>query len=211
MKILLVDDHELFRSGIKLLLSDLADEIEFFEASDCAGALKSIDAHGADIVLLDFHMPGTQGTEAIELVRERAEAALVVVLSAEDDPALIRRTIEAGAAGFIPKSSSHKIMMAALGLVLAGGIYLPPHALDGATVASRGLRSINDPVVPGLTERQTEALRLAVQGKANKLIARELDLSEATVKAHLSAAFRALGVHNRTEAVFAAAKLGLKD
>lgn len=210
VNILLVDDHELFREGLKLLLADLAPALEFAEAADCASALTLARARRFDIVLMDFHLPGTGGLQVLQALRAAAEAAAIVVLSAEEAPALIRQVIEERAAGFIPKSSSHAVMMAALRLILAGGTYLPPHALYGSAAAPAPLPTLPTGSVETLTERQLTTLRLAIQGKANKTIARELGLSEATVKAHLSAAFRVLGVRNRTEAVFAVARNGLE-
>lgn len=210
MKILLVDDHELFREGIKLLLANLADDVVFAEASSCAAALNQPAGAPFDVILLDFHLPGMHGFEALRALRQRYDEPAIVVLSAEENPALIVQAIDEGAAGFIPKTSSHAVMMAALRLVLAGGTYLPPHALLGSTSPAAQAQQASGDVLGELTPRQVETLRLAMQGKANKVIAREMDVSEATVKAHLSASFRALGVHNRTEAVFSAARLGLK-
>ncbi len=218
MKILLVDDHELFREGVKLLLANLAERCEFAEAADLAQALQLVAAQTFDIVLLDLRMPGASGFAALRALRGSAEAASIVVLSGEDDPTLIRRVIDEGAAGFIPKASSHAVMMAALQMILSGQTYLPAHVLslveadvEPGTVALAG---VDTPPVPAglssLTERQLTTLRLAMQGKANKIIARDMDITEATVKAHLAAAFRALGVRNRTEAVFVAARAGLQ-
>jgi DNA-binding NarL/FixJ family response regulator len=210
LKILLVDDHELFREGVKLLLANLADNCEFAEAADLAGALALVAQQSFDIVLLDFRLPGPCGFDALAAMRAADEAASIVVLSGEDDPALIRRVIDEGASGFIPKASSHAMMMAALQLIMAGGSYLPPHMLSIAPNADTADATIEAaPTTAPLTERQRDALRLAMQGKSNKIIAREMEVSEATVKAHLSAAFRALGVHNRTEAVFVTARLRL--
>jgi DNA-binding NarL/FixJ family response regulator len=209
LKILLVEDHELFREGLKLLLSGLADEITFSEAATGDIALEKAATERFDVVLLDFHLPGVKGLEALHALRACAEHAVIVVLSAEDDPSTIRQVIEAGAAGYIPKRSSHAVMIAALRLVLAGGSYLPPHALLGVEGATSSNSGQTRNALSHLTERQLQTLRLAIQGKANKVIARALDVSEATVKAHLSASFRALGVKNRTEAVFAAARAGL--
>ena len=211
LKILLVDDHELFREGLKYLLANLADVCEFAEAPALPQALELATAQRFDIVLLDFRMPGTCGLEALRAMRATAEAASIVVLSGEDDPALIRQVIDEGAAGFIPKASSHAVMMAALRLILSGSTYLPPHVLSVTGPAVEGEAPVEPSGgVAALTERQLAALRLAMQGKANKIIAREMDISEATVKAHLAAAFRALGVRNRTEAVFVAARAGLR-
>ena len=209
MNILLVDDHELFREGIKLLLANLAEDVVFSEASSCAAALNHPASSPLDVILLDFHLPGTQGFDALRALRAHFEQPAIVVLSAEENPALIVQAIDEGAAGFIPKTSSHAVMMAALRLVLAGGTYLPSHALLGSAPTAAAAQQPGDPLAE-LTPRQVETLRLAMQGKANKVIAREMDVSEATVKAHLSASFRALGVRNRTEAVFTAARLGLK-
>lgn len=207
LKILLVDDHELFRSGLCLLLSELAPDLQFAEAESCATALQLANEGGFDVVLLDYHLPGPQGLDALRILRERMDGASFVVLSGEDNPALIRCVIDAGAAGFIPKTSSQAVMLAALRLILAGGTYIPPNALAGLTPPP--CASDTGALIPNhLTLRQIDALRLAVQGKSNKLIARELDISEATVKAHLSTAFRILGVRNRTEAVFATARQG---
>lgn len=207
MRILLVDDHELFRAGIKFLLADLADDIEFLETASCTDALQLVQNAGVDLVLLDFHLPGAHGLEALQLLRARLDDAQIVVLSAESDPEMIRSCIDAGAAGFIPKASSHGVMMAALRLVLAGGIYLPAVAISRVFAQVGSAETTR--LLGGLTDRQMDALKLAVRGKANKVIARELGISEATVKAHLSAIFRVLGVTNRTEAVFAAARLGI--
>lgn len=211
MNVLLVDDHELFRSGLKFLLADLVENISFFEAPSCAVAVELAAKTRFDIVLLDLNLPGVSGLDALALLRERVEEAIIVVVSAEEDREVIRQIIDAGAAGYIPKASSHAIMMAALRLVLAGGVYLPPHTLTAKMPEPQdsGAEDGNQISVKHLTERQIETLRIAMQGKANKVIARELNISEATVKAHLSSVFRALGVKNRTEAVFAAAKIGL--
>lgn len=211
LNILLVEDHELFREGLKLLLADLGEALRFSEAANCAQALALVEKNEFDVVLLDFHLPGLHGFDALRLLRAKAESATIIVLSAEEDAELIRQIIDAGAAGFIPKASSHAVMMAALRLILAGGTYLPPHALNSTPLeAPAEIVVPSDSILSMLTERQMTTLRLAMQGKVNKVIAREMDVSEATVKAHLSAAFRVLGVRNRTEAVFVAARSGLR-
>lgn len=207
MNILLIDDHDLFREGVKLLLTGLTEKLAFTEAADCETALALGDTCRFDIVLLDFHMPGLHGLPALQALRAKFEDAVIVVLSGEDQPALIRQVIEQGAAGFIPKGSTHAVLLAALRLILAGGTYLPPHALAGQSHTSPDVNSGG--TLKGLTQRQLETLKLAIQGKANKVIARDMGISEATVKAHLALCFRVLGVSNRTEAVFAATKAGL--
>lgn len=209
MNILIVDDHELFRSGLKFLLADLDENISFFEAANCPAAIELAAKSKFDIVLLDLHLPGISGLDALALLRAHIEEATIVVVSAEEDRGSIHQVIEAGAAGYIPKSSSHAIMMAALRMVLAGGVYLPSHTFAAKLPPQELLPDSSQIPIKQLTDRQIATLRIAVQGKANKVIARELNISEATVKAHLSSVFRALGVKNRTEAVFVAAKIGL--
>ena len=237
MHVLLIDDHALFRRGLRLMLADLDPDIRFTEAGDCAAAAALHDLR-PDLVLLDLHMPGSRGLDALVFARSAFEAAPLVVLSGEEEPPLIRRAIESGAAGFVPKSSTPEVLQSALRLILAGGVYLPPHALRGlSSIEATPPRDATPPTasvgtaasaprpapIPALastsasapasalrlSERQNEVLQRAIQGKSNKLIARELGVSEGTVKAHLSASFRALGVANRTEAVYAAARLGM--
>lgn len=210
MRILIVDDHTLFREGLKFLLAELDPRVEFIEADRCAAIGGFVNGQQVDIVLLDLNLPDAKGIQGLARVRESLPEATIVSLSSEDDPRIILEVIEQGAAGFIPKSSSRQVLIAALRLVLAGGVYLPPHALQrpaDRTVAEQKQPEIN-PLIH-LTDRQREVLQLAVRGKSNKAIAREMNISDATVKAHLSACFRALGVKNRTEAVFATAGSGL--
>jgi DNA-binding NarL/FixJ family response regulator len=211
MRILIVDDHALFRQGLRFLLRDLDAKLEISEAGDCPQAV-ALGAEPFDVVLLDLHMPGVAGLAALEAVRQAFEASRIVVLSGEEDPRQIRRAIDAGAVGFIPKSATPEVLLSALRLVLADGIYLPTVALRGVDdpAAAAPSEMTSDRLRETLSERQVDVLQKAVQGKANKVIARELGISEGTVKAHLSAAFRALGVHNRTEAVYAAARSGLQ-
>lgn len=209
MRILLIDDHDLFREGLKFLLAVLDDSVQYFEAGSLDSALKMDAAADIDLVLLDFHMPGVDGMQALECCRDHFENARLVVVSGEEDARIIRGAIERGAAGFIPKSSSREILVTALTSVLNGRIWLPQHALQGGLLQGGLLNgAVDDP--NALSPRQLEVLMRAVQGKSNKIIAKELDISDHTVKAHLSGAFRVLGVRNRTEAVYAAAKLGLK-
>lgn len=214
MRVLLVDDHHLFRQGLKFLLADLDTGITFCEADKLSAALEFATAQPPDLVLVDLHMPGEESMGVLTRMRSTFDASMLVVLSSEDNPATIRRAIEAGASGYVPKSSTPQVLIAALRLVMAGGIYIPPPALRAFAGAAPPARVAAAPAAPRCTEnlsgRQMEVLLKAVQGKANKVIAREMQLSEGTVKAHLSAAFRILGVQNRTEAVFAAARMGLQ-
>jgi DNA-binding NarL/FixJ family response regulator len=208
MNVLLIDDHALFREGLKFLLRSLDAALVVDEAGDCAKALEHAAKRGYDLVLLDLKMPGVAGLDALAALREAIPAAPLVVLSGEDSPAVVRAAIERGAMGFIPKSSTPEVLLQALRLVLARGVYLPPTVLK--VVADPSPAAGSEAALRGLTSRQVDVLRCVIQGKSNKVIARELDVSEGTVKAHLSSVLRAFGARSRTEAVYAAAKLGLK-
>jgi DNA-binding NarL/FixJ family response regulator len=211
MQILLIDDHALFRSGLKFLLSDLDEGLVFAEAASLKEAERAANLP-FELILLDWNLPGHKGEHTLARVRELFSEATIVILSGEEDPALVRKAIDLGASGFIPKSSLPIVMVSALRLVLAGGIYLPSELLFQTRAPNlAGPSPTNDAPhfnpLSFLSERQQQALMLAVKGKSNKEISRELDVSEGTVKQHLSTAFRLLNVHNRTEAVYAVAEL----
>lgn len=207
MNLLLVDDHALFRGGLKSLLQELGGDLVLDEAGNFTQALERASARRYDLILLDLNMPGLNRLDALTALREAVPEVPVVVLSGEDEPAVVRAAIERGAMGFIPKTATQEVLIQALRLVLARGVYLPVSVLDAPAPARAGEPAS---ALPGLTPRQIEVLRCVIRGKPNKVIARDLDISEATVKVHLSSVLRALGVRNRTEAVYAAAKLGLR-
>jgi DNA-binding NarL/FixJ family response regulator len=216
VKILIVDDHPLIRDAFRGLLSALDERLEVIEAGDCASALAAAAKHtGVDLILLDVHLPGMSGLDALATFRENFPEIPVVVMSGSESRDIVMRAIDGGAMGFIPKSQPSRVMINALRLVLAGGVYLPVEILH---TPATGTGATNPPAagvghVPadfGLTERQNEVLALLVQGKPNKIIARELDLAEGTVKIHLTAILKGLGVTNRTQAVLAVSRHGLK-
>ena len=209
MQLLMADDHALFRDGFSLLLKQLEPGIRVIEAGCFEAALAcACSEPDLDIALLDLNMPGMNGIEGITRFREQAEAVPVVVISASEDAADIRQLLDAGAAGYIPKSSSSQVMLAALRLVLSGGVYVPVNVLRDLDLL---VEPDQKPRREGahMTDRQLQVLRLIVQGKSNKIIARELQLSEGTVKIHLASIYRALDAGNRTEAAMAARDLGL--
>lgn len=213
MRILLIDDHMLFRKGLQFLLADMDSDVEFMEASGCNSAFQSFPNDHMDLVMLDFYMPGIGGFTALDAVKKHYQRASVVVLSSEDSPEIIHTAIENGAAGFIPKSSSPEVLISAIKLIMAGGVYLPEASIQAMSKIENqhkmvGRNGESDNSLERLTKRQYEVLMLAVQGKSNKVIASEMFITERTVKAHLSAAYQVLGVHNRTEAVFIVAKSG---
>ncbi|MEQ8314882.1 MAG: response regulator transcription factor [Gammaproteobacteria bacterium] len=211
MRILLVDDHDLFREGLKFLLPVLDDSIEFVEADSFESAQQASGDLDIDLILLDYYMPGVVGLDALKQFREEYESAMVVVVSGEEDPKVIRAAIENGASGYIPKTSSKEELEKALRIILAGGTYLPNQNIDKheSPVDSQVMPGVNE-LYTKLSPRQYEVLMKVIQGKANKVIARELLISDQTVKTHLSQAFKILDVKNRTEAVYIAAKLGMR-
>jgi DNA-binding NarL/FixJ family response regulator len=222
MKILLVDDHVLFREGIALLLRSLVADDELYQAGRCDDALALLSQHsGIELVLMDINLPGTSGINAIAMIRAQFPLIAVVGLSSSDDKQTILDTIDAGAMGFIPKSASSAVLHAALQLVLSKGIYIPPEAFlrDRNLVGLAPPRMLADRAggsnamttsALGLTSRQSQVLFLILQGKSAKAICRELSLSSGTVKIHTSAALRALNVTTRTQAVIAAGRMGLR-
>ena len=209
MRILLVDDHALFRDGVALLLKELDPAVQALHAANLAEALEALGGGTAiDLILLDFILPGMHGLQALETLHERHPGVPLVMLSSQEDQATVLRTIQLGAMGFIPKSAPSGQMFEALRTVLAHGIYVPPMSLSGITLPVPA-RPCTSPAELGLTPRQTQVLRLVLEGKPLKLIARELGLSHNTAKTHVSAVLRALDVTTRTQAIVAANRMGL--
>ena len=141
MQVLLIDDHTLFRRGLRMLLRDLDESLDVSEASHLEEAL-NLRGSSFDLVLLDMNMPGRNGPGMIPLIRETFATAAVVVVSGEDAPAVIREAITAGASGYIPKTSTPELMLGALRLVLAQGVYLPMQLLAGAANEPGAVASI---------------------------------------------------------------------
>jgi DNA-binding NarL/FixJ family response regulator len=217
MKILIVDDHVLIREALRSVLKQLREDATVLEAGDSREATRLVAEH-ADIglILLDLGLPDRDGFSLLAELRERHPATSVVVLSAQQDRASVVKALDLGALGFIPKSAQRDVMLTAMQLVFAGGIYIPPEILARAEPATPetprpGRARAPLPGSPrdlGLTERQIEVLALMTQGKSNKAICRVLQLAEPTVKNHITAIFRALKVTNRTEAVIAVIESG---
>jgi DNA-binding NarL/FixJ family response regulator len=211
MRVLMVDDHVMFLQGLKNLLGVLAPELQVDTSHRLADALQLVQLTAYDLVLLDWHLAEHEGAQSLHQLREAGCTARIVVLSGETGSALIRNSVELGAAGFIPKTYSSEMMIAALGQVLAGRIFLPAQGLADVTAGAARPRSIEaDPRFAGLTPRQVEVYLDAARGLPNKLIARRLGIAESTVKTHLTAVFAALGVRNRTEAAYQASREGLR-
>ena len=213
MYILIADDHELFRDGLRHVLTQLDASVSVFEASDYPSAIALADAEPRiNIVLLDLSMPGLPWNEGLQTLRQKLPSEVpIIVLSASDDRRHVLQAVNLGAAGFIPKTSSSRVMLSALKLVLSGGVYLPPALLDQSSEHGYGDGGVagQDGAASFLTPRQREVLVLLGQGKSNKEIARVLQLAEGTVKLHVTAILKALNVNNRTRAVVAASQMGL--
>jgi DNA-binding NarL/FixJ family response regulator len=210
MNILVVDDHPLYRIGVVATLQDTGQDVQVIECPVVDAALARLDAGlRADLMILDLQMPGYSGLDSLTEVRKRRPEVPVLVLSANDDPAVVRECIDLGAFGFVPKSAPSEQFHAALSLVLSGGVYLPPTSLSVAAPATKAQQDAWAKLGARLTDRQRQVLIGIVQGKPNKVIARDLGLSDTTVKSHVAHILDALVVSNRTEAVYALARAGL--
>jgi len=206
VKVLLADDHPLFREGVKPVLHKLDPDLELIEAIDYPSAFAAMRQVGeVDLALIDLYMPGMSGVDGVIGFRSGFPGTPLVVLSASEQAEDIHRLLAAGALGYVTKSSPSEVILGALRLVLAGGVYVPPSLLERHHIEHDTLRSTP------LTSRQLEVLRELVKGQSNKQIANELEVTEGTVKIHLAAIFRILKVNNRTEAVLIAQKMGLNE
>ena len=217
MKVLVVDDHALIRDALRGVLAEVRPGVSVLEAVDCKQALALVEAHSdLELIFLDLGLPDGDGFEVLEDLRASNLAIGVVVLSATKDRDSVSRALRLGAVGFIPKSGTRPVMLGAIQLILAGGIYVPPEALGAreeqqpvlSTVQSRSAIKLASPADLGLTARQIDVLALMMQGKSNKAICRELDIAEQTVKTYVTAILKALSVANRTAVVIAAHERG---
>ena len=216
MRILLVDDHTLFREALLHVLRQFDTTAVVIEAATAREAIRlATHYHDLDLILLDLTLPGLNGLSALPELHELRPTVPLVILSASEDSADIRQALDAGAMGYIPKSSSSHEMITALRLVLAGEIYVPPamlaalEALETASSPVDTASSLEEKGIDGLTPRQMEVLRLMAQGLSNKGICKRLNVAEGTVKLHVTAVMRALNTCNRTQAVIEATRRGL--
>ena len=200
--ILIVDDHSLFRTGLKMILMQIGEARGISEAASIKEALDFSES-GIDVILLDIQLPGINGIEGIKPLRDRFGAVPIIMLSANSEPNRVSEAKALGASGFLNKSSSADAMVASISEVLAGGNCFRSPPLESSTGSS------SHTIGSKLTPRQTEVLIYLCEGKPNKLIARELDMSENTVRVHVSAILAALGASNRTEAMLIAQREGI--
>ncbi len=212
LKVLVIDDHPLVQEGVAAALEALGHDVDVIAAADSEQGLAAAAANpDIDLVLLDLALPGMSGLGVISALHQRFPSLPVVVLSALEDPENIRSAISAGAMGFVPKSAQTRVLIEALQQVLEGNLSVPATlGAGGASAGAPGTATAgNEPDVALLTLRQLEVLSRLCQGKTNKQIATELGLSEKTVKAHVTAIFKVLGVVNRTQAVLVARRIGM--
>ncbi len=206
--VIVADDHPLFRTAIKEALEAEQGETNFLEASSFESLQALVDEQKeVDLVLLDLHMPGVSGFAGLVYLCKRYPSVPVVIISANEDPVVIKRALEHGAAGFIPKSSSIDTITQAISSILMGELWVPPVTqsdLPGSNASEIELAER----MSQLTPQQFKVLMMMSQGLLNKQIAYELSVSEATIKAHVSAVLQKLGVDSRTQAVIQLSKIG---
>lgn len=215
-QLLIVDDHALVRDALRGVLKKIKRGAAIFEASDSAQAMGILAEHPSiSLILLDLKLPDRDGLLALVELRERYPAAAVVVLSAMQEAEKVVKALRLGAVGYIPKTAPREVMLGALQLVFAGGVYIPPEILAREELVQSEATPQRKPPAKGplefgLSSRQIDVLALMMQGRNNKVICRALNMAEPTVKSHVSVILRALKVTNRTEAVIAATELGWK-
>jgi DNA-binding NarL/FixJ family response regulator len=205
-RILIADDHPLVRGALRQAVANTLDGADIIECGGLDEVTKALDANpDVDLVLLDLAMPGVRGYSGLLMLREQYPGAPVVVVSAREERNVIRLCLDFGASGFIPKSTDMETMQAAIRAVLAGDVWAPPDVDLNSPVDRDAAESVRR--LASLTPQQARVLMMLSEGLLNKQIAYELSVSEATVKAHVSAILQKLGVESRTQAVIAAARI----
>jgi len=210
-QVIVADDHPLFRSAMREALMQTLPDCEIVEAESALAVQTAVQkCLDADLCLLDLHMPGGYGFSTLAFLRGQFPGLPVVIVSATEDPGTMQRAIALGASGYIPKSLSVADIAVAIQAVLRGDIWLPPQARGDVTEIDADEHRLADALAE-LTPQQFRVLTMVADGLLNKQIGYELDVSEATVKAHMTAILRKLGVSNRTAAVIACQKLDALD
>jgi DNA-binding NarL/FixJ family response regulator len=203
MRVLVADDHPLYREAVARQIMRLLPDATVEEAASMDAALASAETACPNLFVFDFYMPGMSAA-AIARLAEKFPYVPILVLSGGASPAEVQAVLQAGARGFLPKTATPEQFNHTIHLVLAGGTSVPPEILLPGANAPNGAPAW----LSALTPRETDVLRATARGLSNKEIARELDLAEVTIKLHLSAIFRKMGVRSRTEAAMMAAKIG---
>lgn len=213
-KILIADDHPLFREAIHNVIHDGFSQVDILETSNLEDTLSfalTPEHEDLDLILLDLNMPGMHGLNGLISLRNEAPTIPVVIISAEQDKQIVLQAISCGAVGFITKSSPRRQMIEAIEQILKGNVYLPSDIIrttstSGRKTATEGA-SIAPELLQALTRKQLLVLERMTRGESNKQIAYNLDIAETTVKAHVSAILRKLNVHNRVQAILSASDI----
>lgn len=207
MKILVIDDHALVREGLSQVLKVLDENVEVLQAGTCGQGFSLAQIHhDLDLVLLDYHLPDMTGLAALTMFGQRHPELPILMLSGSANIQIMRQVLQSGAAGFVTKSSLSDELLEAVRRVLDGDVYLPQD-IDAAFQ----LESLEpDRESPGLTQRQELVLRELLDGRSNREISQTIGISDETVKTHVAAILRHFAVHNRTQAVVAAARFGYR-
>jgi DNA-binding NarL/FixJ family response regulator len=212
-KLLIADDHPLFRAALRGAAIDAVAGLVVLEAESLEGVLALLESNrDVDLVLLDLHMPGNHGLAGLAAIRAQHPEVAVVVVSANDDPRVVRRALDHGAAGYLPKSSGLDDLREAIRCVLACEQWLPA-SLRASVVRAQSSQHDTELAarLASLSPQQFRVLTLVAEGLLNKQIADRLDVQERTVKAHLTAIFERMGVRNRTQAGVVLRELELSD
>ena len=224
MKILIADDHELFLKGLEFILSENIEKAEITSAQSYTDIFSRLENNPQyDLIITDLAMPGANWLTAIRKIHQTLPETPIIIISAVFDKEILQQTLDIGVSGYIPKTSSNNLIMSAINLVLAGGVYIPHELMySGQTKITEPQKEYAEPLktleklseksskdkVKGLTERQIDIVKCIAEGLSNKQIAYKLNLTEGTVKVHITVILKVLNVKNRTSAVLEAAKRG---
>ena len=219
MKILIADDHELFLNGLEFVLGAEFKDAKIVTAKSYTEIFERLDKQSDfDLIITDLAMPGSNWIEALDKMHNQAKDVPIIIISAVFDKEILQKTLDVGVAGYIPKSSSNTVIISAINLVLAGGVYIPKELLSNKTDNDelsqeiRRLKSLSEKEgkkgEKKLTPRQIAVIKAIGRGLPNKLIAYELGLTEGTVKVHITVILKILGVTNRTAALVEAVRQG---
>lgn len=207
MKILIADDHALFRDGLSMHLEKIYPNALITQTGNFSQALKAVQANPeTDLIIIDLDMPDMKWEEGLTQIKEASKKSKIVVISASEDNRSIKKALDIGICGYIPKRLETKVLTSAVKLIIDGGSYFPPSVLEHSSLSSQDKKRTKN---KHLTNRQMEVLAYVAQGLSNKQIAYNMGVSEATVKLHINALLRTVGATNRTQAVIMAQKMGL--
>jgi len=208
-RVLIADDHPLYRDALRAIVPQACPAADIHEACSQSEVLEQVVSDAAfDLIVLDLNLPGAAGFSCLKQVRNVARLTPIVVVSAIDEPSTMGEAVMAGATAYVPKSATRQVLVDAIRIIMDGGTYLPAQAMVALRNAQSGaVPTTGSPTRDELTSRQRRVLKLLAEGLSNKHIARDLDISEITVKAHVSSILKKLGVSNRVQAAIEARRV----